>query len=240
MLSVDLATAIRTYCTRSPRSLQRTIGPSEIGHDCLRRVGYSALGYEPASAGGDPWAAFIGTATHAELAQVFAADNERLGRIRWLIEHRVTVRGSITGTLDLYDCDTATVIDHKIVGPSTHNKVRAGGPSDQYRKQVQLYGYGLANEGRPVERVAIAFYPRSGALDGRIVHVEPYDAAIAEAALTRMASVIHLAGVLNVDEHPDRWEHIPAAPGVLCAWCPFFDASGGTSGDVARCPGTKG
>ncbi|CAM3430771.1 PD-(D/E)XK nuclease family protein [Stackebrandtia soli] len=237
VLSTDLAAAIRAYCARSPRSLQRQIGPSEIGHECLRRVAYSALGCEPSSTGGDPWAAFIGTATHAELAQVFTRDNQRLGRDRWLTEHRVTVRGSIRGTLDLYDTDTATVIDHKIVGPSTHSKVRAGGPSDQYRIQVQLYGYGLANEGRPVERVAIAYYPRSGTLDGRIIHVEPYEPAVAEAALTRMASAIHLAHVLDVDDHPDRWAHIPAEPGPLCTWCPYFDATGRAGVAAGCCPG---
>ncbi|MGH8882508.1 MAG: hypothetical protein ACRD0P_35035, partial [Stackebrandtia sp.] len=118
-LSITLGDAVRAYAADTPRSRQRQIGPSEIGVECLRRLGFKALGYQPATAGGDCWPPFVGTAVHDHLARVFAADNERLGRVRWLIEHKVTVRGSIRGTLDLYDHDSRTVIDHKIVGPST-------------------------------------------------------------------------------------------------------------------------
>ncbi|ADD43859.1 PD-(D/E)XK nuclease family protein [Stackebrandtia nassauensis] len=237
-LSIDLARVIREYSDSRPRSRQVNIGPSEIGVECLRRLGYKALGYAASNGGGDPLPPFIGTAVHAELAAAFEADNERLGRVRWLVEHRVTVRGSIRGTLDLYDHDTRTVIDHKIVGPSTLQKTRAGGPSEQYRAQVHLYGYGLSAE-MPVERVAIAYFPRAGHLDGRIIWAEPFDPAVAETALDRLASVIHLAGVLQVDDHPDRWAHVPATPGPGCAFCPFFNAQGVTDADTASCPGTS-
>jgi hypothetical protein len=68
----QLTGAVRAYSANRPRSLQRRIGPSEVGSPCTRRLGYKLAGVEPVNtSGGDPWASFVGTATHAELEQVF-------------------------------------------------------------------------------------------------------------------------------------------------------------------------
>jgi hypothetical protein len=84
----QLTGAVRAYSANRPRSLQRRIGPSEVGSPCTRSLGYKLAGVEPVNTGGgDPWASFVGTATHAELeAGVQAAPSEG-----WATEVRVKV-----------------------------------------------------------------------------------------------------------------------------------------------------
>jgi len=72
---------IRGAIANHPRSLQKRIGPSEIGTPCDRRIGYKLLGQEE-NPRGDAWKPTVGTAVHgwlekaledANLAQVIAA-----------------------------------------------------------------------------------------------------------------------------------------------------------------------
>lgn len=132
-----------THAIRSnPRSLQRRIGPSEIGHPCLRRVAYTLGGYPEVNSGDVNWKATIGTAVHSWLADVFdKADwalRTTIGAVapaggddgvrqftsldeaappRWLVEEKVntgTLNGDdIDGSTDLFDTWTGTVIDWK-------------------------------------------------------------------------------------------------------------------------------
>ena len=88
---------------------------------------------------------------------------------RWRSEYRVTVgrlQGlhggyDVTGSIDLWDRKTRSTIDWKVVGNTTVTKVKAHGPSQQYRIQASLYGMGLQNEGERVERNCIYFLPRN-------------------------------------------------------------------------------
>ncbi|WP_018350969.1 hypothetical protein [Longispora albida] len=235
-LAQSLQDVVRAAAAGAPRSRQRRIGPSSVGHPCGRRVAYEAAGVEPVNSGGDPWPSIIGTAGHDWLARAFRAHNAALGRERWLVERRVRITDTLTGTGDLYDTDTATLIDHKILGADSLKAIKRDGPGDQYRVQVQLYGYGLAREGISVERVALACYPRSGWLSGLHVWSEPYDPAVAEDALARLSGLGALARLLDLDAHPERWALLPDAPAATCTWCPAWRPGSGPA-DAHGCPG---
>ena len=80
----------------TPRAKQVVIGPSEVGHDCTRRLAYKLLDWEKTNEGGSSnWSAQVGSAIHKYLADVFA-------RIEgYEVEKRVNIRGNLTGTVDL-------------------------------------------------------------------------------------------------------------------------------------------
>lgn len=228
---------IKTHVNAHPRSLQTQIGPSELGHACARRIAYKLLGQRERSQ--EPaWRSTIGTAVHAWLEEAFDADNlarlPHMGQERWLVETRVTVGEvggiPISGSCDLYDRVTATVIDHKVVSPQKLRDYRASGPGQQYRTQAHLYGRGFAASGHPVDVVMIAFLPRNGELaDAHIWH-EPYDEQVALDALYRadvLALAVEAAGHEAID-------HIPATSDY-CGFCPYFRS--GSTDLTEGCPG---
>ncbi len=93
-LATMVIDTIKQTAARAPRSLQASIGPSEIGTPCTRRLGYRILDWDPKpNSDTDPWPATVGTAVHAWLADTFTAWNARLGAERFLIERRVTLPG---------------------------------------------------------------------------------------------------------------------------------------------------
>src|SRR5690606_18684287 len=126
----DLKGVFKRDWSNHPRSQQKTLGPSEVGHPCVRRLATSMLQFERINPEGDPLPAWLGTAGHAKFEQAVIADNERIideymqhvGRHntirgdaprctfrdgepvgRWYTERRVTIRGDLAGTCDLYD-----------------------------------------------------------------------------------------------------------------------------------------
>ncbi|GAA0638062.1 hypothetical protein GCM10010174_69880 [Kutzneria viridogrisea] len=222
----------------APRSVQVALGPSEIGEPCARKLAYRLMDETRTNADSDPWAAIIGTAVHAWLADAFEAANTRLGRIRYLVERRVEVRPGLTGSCDLFDADTMTVIDHKVVGTTKMREYRLQGPPPHYRAQAHLYGVGYANLGLPVREVALAFYPRGGLLSGLHVWSEPFDPAIAQAALDRHDQVLALVDTLDVERNPANYRHLPATPSHGCTYCPWFkpgtDTGRGCPGHLAK------
>ncbi|WP_018348203.1 PD-(D/E)XK nuclease family protein [Longispora albida] len=227
-LGTAIKGVVRAASAGAPRSRQRTIGPSSAGHPCARRVGYELAGTEHVNASSDPWPAIVGTAVHAWLADAFAQHNRREGRDRWLVEQRVAVTPTMSGTADLFDTASGTVIDHKVLGADSLKSIKRDGPGQQYRTQIHLYGYGLARAGHDVRRVALACYPRSGFLDGLHVWSEDYDDALAADALARLAGVAELSRLLDPAA-------LPAEPGAGCTWCPFWRPGG--PADAAGCPG---
>lgn len=187
----DARAAIEASMAAHPRSQQTEIGPSEIGNPCDHCLA-ARLAHWP-KAEGAAWLPFIGTAVHAELDVIMTMANR--DRYRWATEQKVmvgTIGGrEIWGSCDLYDHDTGTVIDWKIVGKTTLDKARRQGPSDVYRTQVNLYGQGWVNAGYQVSSVAIVFYPRNAmSLDHAIWWSAPFDPTLAAAALDR-ANRIH-------------------------------------------------
>jgi hypothetical protein len=120
-LTNELIGAIKDAIRNSDRTLQRMIGPSEIGHPCNRWIGYKQL-HIPERPRAVPWKATVGTGVHMWLETALDRYNlqhyELLGyNERFYIETKVGVgeinAESITGHCDVYDRVTGTVIDWK-------------------------------------------------------------------------------------------------------------------------------
>lgn len=237
LVGAEYLDVITNAITHHPRSLQTRIGPSEVSHPCARRIGYKLAGTPECNDAGDAWLPTIGTGVHSWLEDAFTEANRGDDNARWLTEARVSVGEilgtDITGSCDLYDRATATVIDHKIVGPSTLRKYKSQGPGGQYRGQIHLYGRGYTRRGLPVDRVMIAFLPRNSALSDAHIWHEPYDETIAVAALQRAEGIALTVGTLG-----------PQAPAVLptadayCTRCPWYRAN--TTDLPNACPGDPG
>lgn len=190
---------IRHAIEHHPRSLQKVIGPSEVGNPCDHCLVASIWGVPKAD--GDGWLATVGTGVHAWLDEAFSTGPDRH---RWLTEHR-TVAGTIAGrelagTSDLFDLWTGTVIDHKVVGATTLRKVMTGDLPAEYVVQRQVYGLGFERLGLVVRHVAIAFLPRNAPLEHLHWDVAPYDREMALAAIDRAERLYQASVPYAVDQ----------------------------------------
>lgn len=172
------------------RSAQATMGPSEMGTPCDRRLALSLMRMPPVNPGGDGWAAFVGTAIHASLEQMFVWADAGTGR--FATEQRLEF-GSVfvpKGTADLIDRTLYMILDHKCQGRWSRNKLKTQGPSPTYRVQAHVYAYGARLRGEKIEKIAIISWPRDEAtLDDLYVHVEDYDPLIAKRAFERVERI---------------------------------------------------
>lgn len=237
-LAQRVADLILDAANNAPRSLQKRIGPSEVGNPCERALAYKLLDWPTTSADGDPIASVIGTGFHTWMAEVF--DGRNTGD-RYKVEERVTVlqalteAGSITGSSDLYDRHSGTVFDWKLVGVSSLDKYRLHGPGDQYRRQAHLYGLGQEAAGETPLRVAIVFIGRYHELR---VHVwtEPYIRKVALDALARLDLIRDKLAALDPEANPETWNAFPTSDSAKCRFCDWFRHG---STDLSRgCPGT--
>lgn len=225
------------------RSAQTTIGPSEAGSPCDRQIAMKLLNIEPVNPQ-EGWAPFVGTAVHAELAKMFQWANGG-GSGRYVTEMRVSFGDPHVpyGTLDLLDRVLYMVDDHKLLGRWSLEQLRKEGPSETYRKQIQIYGLGAELAGETVREVAIIAWPRQeSSLDKLFVHVEPYDRRVAEEALERVSRIAD-----EIAQMSGRVAHDgtgPASPmeaaasfetGDDCKWCPFHQK--GDKRMERGCPG---
>lgn len=231
----ELITAIRWANNNTDRSLQKFIGPSEVGTPCLRELGNKLAGTEPCN-DPDPWFAIIGTSVHDWLA--FSLDQyqrEVLGRTgenrRWLIENRVDIshdKFGTSGSTDLYDVDEQRVVDYKVVGNKSLTKYRVHGPTPTYKVQTHTYGKGWRQRGFPVREVALVFLPRSNFLSFTHIWSEPFDESVADAALDRVGVVRDL---LAAGISPNALPMASSDPGH-CTWCDYRSPVQGVG-----CPG---
>lgn len=211
-LKRDLDRVIVDAIMDDPRSLQKTLGPSEMG--CPRCIGRHFLGHEkrPETQTRDidtaPWLPFVGTAMHLMLEGVLYADNARLvaeglGE-RWEVEKRVPVDfindRYIDGSTDFWDHWTGTVGDWKLVGKTKLDKVRRSGqPGGIYRKQAHIYGRGRRMLGYDVRNVCIYFLPRNElTLSKGVFWTEPYDEALAVGAIENVKRIAAVAGAVKI------------------------------------------
>ena len=232
LLVDELGWYIRDAITNHPRSLQKTAGPSDLGHACPRRIGYTLLGVDDCNDQPDvPWLPTVGTSVHSWLEAVFTGPKTQG---RFLTEQRVTVGQvagvDVTGSCDLYDTVTATVVDWKCVGITTLRSARSKGPSDQYRRQIHLYGRGFAARGLPVDRVMIAYLPRNNELKDAYFWSEPYDEQVALDALQRAEGIALMTSALGTA----ALQHLPTAD-AFCSRCPWFEH--GSTDPATGCPG---
>lgn len=219
----------------APRSRQVTLGFSEYGIPCDRRIGYKLLDWPKANTSTDPWASIIGTAVHAWMADVFTAENKRLGRERYVVERRVSIAGR-PGNCDLYDRDPAVVTDFKVVGNDKLKAYRTNGPGRQYRTQLHLYALGQQLAGETPRHVSIVFLPRGGRIDGLHVWTETYKPEIAAQAIKRVEAIRSFHITLDPETHPERWVLLSTAD-AHCTYCPYFLPD---SQDLSKgCPGHK-
>jgi hypothetical protein len=72
LMAARIGEFITNTALRAPRSLQRRIGPSEVGADCDRRLAYKLSDWPEVAADGDPIASVLGTAFHAWMEEAFA------------------------------------------------------------------------------------------------------------------------------------------------------------------------
>lgn len=231
----DLKGMLRQHHNNHPRHLQKALGPSQVGHPCARNVAAGLLARPAINPQFDPLPSYIGVAAHASMENAARLANEKLGRVRWLPETRVTVVQGLSGTCDLYDVDSNTVIDYKFPGPSRMTHYRKNGPSPIYRVQAHLYGKGYLNMGFPVKQVGIWFLPRGGQLASSILWKEPYNEELVQETVERCFNLIGLMDDLDLDKHPERLAYIPATP-YECQFCPIFSVNENHA-DPAACNG---
>ena len=222
-----------------PRSLQKRIGPSEIGDPCTHCLAARLAGWDrnEQEVG---WLAFIGTCVHAYLEDLFTGlDREEQDaghQPMFLTEQRVTVgqiRGQdVTGSTDLYMPDqmstanTGMTVDWKIVGTNTLNRVKRNeDPGEQYTAQAHLYAKGWETAGHPTSHVCVYFMPRNKmSLADGYVWIDEYKPEIAEQALDRANSIARNLDALATisPEARDQWiTGLDRKEG--CFNCPRYD-----------------
>lgn len=211
----ELTSTLEASMQYHPRSMQKRIGPSEIGIPCDRCLTHKLAGTpERADLAWLPW---IGTAVHERLEMLFIENNNvrvSLGMDwRWITESTVTVGTiggvEITGSTDLFDPHTGTVVDYKCVGTTTLRQAKASGPSEQYRIQANLYAKGWIRDGYTVNQTAIWYLPRNAmSLRDGYFWSAPLDLAAAESALKRadrIATAIDTLGAqAAIDGQPEH------------------------------------
>ena len=222
---------VNNRSANAPRSQQKRIGLSEIGEVCIRKTSYKLLDWEKTNPSTDPWASISGTAIHSWLASAFEELPDQ-----YLVEHPVKVTDELGGTADLFDITNKMVIDHKCVGATAMKSRKKDGMTHQQRVQCNLYALGFENEGYQVEKVALAFYPLGGRLDGLHTIVEPYNRQLALDAIQRLEDTQVLLWQLDPEGNPQNWDLIPKTPTRACSYCPWFlpfstDGSKGCSGE---------
>jgi hypothetical protein len=237
-LAKELATRIKetfySYSNRKSadnRSAQTTLGPSEIGTPCDRRLAMALLGVPPVNPGGDGWAAFVGTCTHAGMAEIYTFADAGTGRYAVELPVFLGVPTVPRGTTDLLDRRDATIVDWKVMGSYSLKKFKAEGPSDTYRTQAHVYGLGAERAGEKVRNVAIVGLPRAGSsLDEMHVWTEPYDRKLAQDALARVERIANDIQVLEAER--STWAGLDVPQGRMrkakafetgddCRYCPF-------------------
>ena len=234
-LAEKITAVIQNRSTNAPRSKQRAIGLSEIGEACVRKISYKLLDWQKTNTNTDPWPSISGTAIHSWLADAFNDQYDGEENKLYLVEHSVMINDELGGTVDLFDIQAGMVIDHKCVGATSMRSRKKDGMTHQQRIQINCYGLGLERAGYTVNKVALAFYPLGGRLDGMHTIVEPYNRALAQDAMTRLNETQTLLWQLDPERVPSNWGLIPATTSRMCIYCPCYLP--GSTNLSAGCPG---
>lgn len=236
----ELRDMVVSHARRAPRSVQRHLGPSELGLACDRQVVGKMAGQTSTNHIHDPWASIMGTAGHAWMETALHAFNASVG-LRWLPERKVTDPNlpDNPGTGDAYDGWQRIVADWKFLGKTTLDKVRRDGPPQKYRVQLKIYGAGFAALGLPVERVVLVAFPRTEAtLDKLYVWEQEWRADDPELLWVYERTPVRAQLAQAVTSGALDLMQVPATPSDDdCHFCPFYrpEAMAGGYG----CPGTK-
>lgn len=217
----EIVGELRESIVNHPRSLQRRIGPSEIGNPCPRGL-IAALFDLPKLPEPPNLRAWVGTQMHAGMEGIMADSfmQHAADSPRYLLEHKVTV-GEIageplTGSVDCFDVLSGTVVDYKSKSKTRLLDHRRHGPGLTYRVQAHSYGLGMFNAGYDVNQVMFLFLPRDGEFSDIFYWAEPFDPQIALDALTR-ANQLHALGVLLTPQ--GALDALPHCDGEFCRTC---------------------
>jgi hypothetical protein len=229
-LAADYFAVMLQGINNEERSLQKIIGPSEIGEECERSLVHKLCKDEEPNKKATlrrGWKPAVGKACHSQQEEWFT----RYRPAEAVTEQRVAVGiiggEIIEGSSDLYYFRGA-VIDHKFLGKTRLLEVKGKGfPGAKYQKQAHLYGRGFKLRGHDVKIVMVCFLPRDGELKDSYVWWEPFDEGIALAALARANSLfgrIQAEGKAAVlDSLPLCQSIEPGDPGYNkdADWCPW-------------------
>jgi hypothetical protein len=236
-IAAQMKEIFHAYSNRMERTLQTTLGPSEIGSPCDRRLAMSLMHIPPVSPGMDGWAAFVGTCIHTGLAEMLTWADANTGR--FAVEVPLTFPSEYVpkGTSDLLDRVLMVVDDHKAMGRFSLDELRTKGPRELYRVQLHTYAYGQVAKGEKVKWVAIVAWPREqNSLKDLYVWVEPYQPEIAQKAIARVDAI---AGEVKSKTGLMQPLEIAKDFDVAddCKFCPFL--AKGDPGMTRGCPGRK-
>lgn len=232
-LQTEIEKVLIHQVENTPRSLQKRIGPSEIGMDCDHCLAARLAGWEKQEKG-LPWASTVGTAIHEKLENYFR--DEMLRRYetsdpnthQYWTEQTVEVGEiggvPITGSTDLLDVKTGATVDWKCVSKTSLANYKRNGPSQQYRVQANLYAKGWNDAGIPVSTVAICFLPRTtNNFFDRWWWTAPYEPQIATDALQRANQLNNNLAALAAISTTARDEWISNLPRADRCWdCPKY------------------
>lgn len=219
------------------RSAQTTLGPSEIGYECDRRLAMSLMGVPPVNPGGDGWAAWLGTQGHRGLDEVFTWASANSGRFATEVRLEFPSRLVPKGTTDIIDREVGEIGDFKFLGDYSLKKLIQEGPPPHYRVQAHVYGLGAALAGEKIRRVAIYGLPRAASsLSGMYVWTEKFDRKLAEGALARVDRIAENASAIRATTPATPMEAAREfGTADECRYCPFHQK--GDKEMKRGCPG---
>ena len=197
---------ILDHIANQPRSLQKTIGPSELGTTCLHCLTQRLIGKTNRSNRDVPWLPYIGTAVHSQFEHLFGektvCEAERrvyVGALHNMVKEDQTM--NIYGSIDLWMPTAGATIDWKIVGDGTLDDVRRHGPSQQYKIQASLYGLGISREiPGAMQRSCIYFLPRNQpSIDAAVIYETTFDPQPGMWALERAQLILSLYTTIVIE-----------------------------------------
>lgn len=231
----DLTDVIKWTDTNSARSTQTTIGPSELGSLCDRKIAYRLANTPEVNWWADPLPAIVGTAVHTWLEKAVNSFQQVHFMDRWITEITVQPDPLVKGHCDLYDKEIGAVIDWKTVSPTKLKAWKADGPPSHYKDQVNLYGRGLVNAGYTVNKVCLVAVPRSGWLRDMQVWMHDFEPQRAQDALDRMYGIANK--MISAGDNLS-FEEISSAPSGECSFCPWY-RGGDRRADMSGCSGNN-
>ncbi|WP_104087950.1 hypothetical protein [Arthrobacter sp. GMC3] len=189
-----IRSVVENAILNQPRSLQKRIGPSEIGTPCDHCLAAKLAGWQQIEKD-VPWLPFVGTSVHSQIEDIFVQESlkqcatDPTGGVQYAAENKTMVGVidgvEIWGSTDLVDFVSGMTVDWKVVGATTLRAAKVG-PSQVYRVQQHLYAKGWNDAGYRIDHVAIAYLPRNDiSLTKAVWWTEPFNREIAEEALAR-------------------------------------------------------
>jgi hypothetical protein len=232
-LADSLAEALTAHSNARPRSLQKTVGPSEIGF-CRRKAVFKATG-TPRSDTPEPgviptWPADIGTAIHTLVDHALDGDERYvLGSGYGPVTAALPSGAEVTGTFDIAIPGLNLLLDVKTVDGYTWVKNQPVSQNHEYQRH--LYALGAAQAGLLVDdetlKVGNVYLDRSGKEKRPLIKIDDYNPSLIAEIDEWVQDVIY-----GIQHGPDTAAQDIAAERCpsLCEW--FTTCRGGVLPDT--------